>query len=134
MQPTPELFFLTLTALFTGLLWVPIVLNRLTEIGLWSALKNPAPDARPLAPWALRLASAHRNAIENLVVFAPLALAVSVLQLGTVGTTRACGLYFAARVAHAVVYALGIPVVRTLAFAAGFACQVFLAGRVLQWF
>ena len=89
MTASPELAYVALTALFTGVLWVPIIVNRLAEMGPWRALKNPEPDVRPHADWAYRLANAHRNAIENLVVFGPLAIAVHVLQLGTAGIARA---------------------------------------------
>ena len=37
------------------------------------------------------------------------------------------------RLAHAIVYALGIPVARTLAFAVGFGAQVVLALAVFGW-
>jgi uncharacterized MAPEG superfamily protein len=134
MPISPELFYTALTALFTGVIWVPIILNRLLEQGLWNTLKTPGPEVRATAAWAVRLAYAHRNAIENLVVFAPLAIIVHILQLGTAGTASAAAIYFAARGAHAVVYALGIPLARTMAFTAGFLCQVFLAGRILGWF
>jgi hypothetical protein len=110
MNLSAELRFLTLTALFTGVLWVPIILNRLGEMGLWKALKNPEPDARPHAAWAWRLANAHRNAIENLVVFAPLALAASPLP----STCTA-----------------GVPLLRTIAFVIGFGVQVQFALRLL---
>ena len=131
MTLSPELRYLTLTALFTGLIWVPIVVNRLGEMGIWKALKNPEPDVRAHADWAYRLANAHRNAIENLVVFAPLALAVHVMQLGD-GLTGAASLtFFLVRAAHAVVYAFGVPLVRTILFVIGFLCQIVLAGRLL---
>ena len=134
MTASPELTYVALTALFTSVLWVPIILNRLAEMGPWKALKNPEPDVRPHADWAYRLANAHRNAIENLVVFAPLAIAVHVLQLGTTGTARAAAIFFVARVAHAVIYTFGVPLLRTIAFTVGFFAQVFLAGRILGWF
>jgi uncharacterized MAPEG superfamily protein len=130
---SPELLYTTLTAAFTGLLWIPVILNRVAETGMWAALKNPPPEARPRAGWAYRLAHAHRNAIENLVVFAPLAIAVHVLGLGTALTAAAAMTFFYARAAHAVIYAFGIPVLRTIAFWTGFCCQMLLAGRVLGW-
>jgi uncharacterized MAPEG superfamily protein len=46
---------------------------------------------------------------------------------GTATTATACAIYFWARLAHAVIYALGIPVARTVAFAIGFVAQVVLA-------
>lgn len=128
-----EMHYLTLTALFTAVLWVPIIVNRLSEMGPWTALKNPQPDIRPKADWAYRLANAHRNAVENLVVFAPLALGVQVLGLTTPATVTACAVFFAARVAHAVIYTFGIPLLRTIAFAIGFVCQVVLAAHLLGW-
>ena len=126
-----ELVFTAWTAAFTGLLWVPIILNRLAEMGIWKALSNPEPDVRPHANWAYRLANAHRNAIENLVVFAPLAICVHILQSGNQFTTTACAAFFSARVAHAVIYTAGIPLLRTVAFAIGFGAQSILFLRVV---
>jgi len=130
MAIAPELTYATLTALFTGVIWVPIIVNRLIEMGPWRALKNPEPDVRPHADWAYRLAHAHRNAVENLVVFAPLAIIVHLLHLGTAVTATASAAFFFSRVAHAVIYTLGVPLLRTIAFAVGFFCQVLLARQI----
>ena len=130
---SPELFYMTLTALFTAVIWVPIVLNRLAEMGIWKALANPEPDVRPHADWAYRLANAHRNAIENLVVFAPLAIAVHVMGYGTALTAAAAATFLWARVAHTVIYAFGVPLLRTIAFAVGFFCELILAARLTGW-
>lgn len=130
---SPELLYTTLTAVFTGLIWVPIILNRLREMGVWKALTNPEPDVRPHADWAYRLANAHRNAIENLVVFAPLAIAVHVLGLGVPLTAAAAATFLFARIAHAVIYTFGIPLLRTIAFVIGFGCQMVMAGHILGW-
>lgn len=132
-QFSPELLAVTLAAGFTGLLWIPIIVNRLREMGPWPALANPQPDVRPEADWAYRLANAHRNATENLVVFAPLAINVHQVQAGD-GLTAGAGVVFVlSRVAHAIIYALGIPLWRTVAFAAGFACQMIYLFRLLAW-
>ena len=128
---TPELFALTAVTLFTALIWIPIILNRLVEMGWWKALKNPEPDIAPRHDWAHRLAHAHRNAVENLVVFAPLAITVSLLGLGNALTHFAVTAYLGARIAHAVIYALGIPLLRTIAFFIGFLAQLALALRIL---
>lgn len=129
----PELYFTTLVAAFTGVIWVPIIVNRLAEMGPWKALKNPEPDVRPHADWAYRLCHAHRNAIENLVVFAPLAIGVHVTGLSNPATAVASLTFFIARMAHALIYALGIPLLRTIAFFVGFISQMTLAGRLLGW-
>ena len=130
--PSPELQYTALSAALTGILWIPIIVNRLREMGPWKALKNPEPDVRPHANWAYRLANAHRNAIENLAVFAPLALAVHLLGLGTATTAFAAAFYFWSRLLHAVIYTLGIPLLRTIAFVVGFAAQAALLLRILS--
>ena len=131
MTHSTELTYTALAAAFTGLLWVPIIINRLVEMGVWKALKNPEPDVAPKAAWSHRLGHAHRNAIENLVVFAPLAIIVHVLGLSTAMTAAWSIAFFYARVSHAIMYALGVPLLRTLAFAVGFAAQMALAARIL---
>jgi uncharacterized MAPEG superfamily protein len=127
-----ELLYTALTAVFTGLIWIPIVINRLGEIGPWPALKNPKPDTRARADWAYRADHAHRNAIENLVVFAPLAIIIHILGLSTPLTAAAALVFFLSRVAHAIIYILGIPLLRTIAFTIGFFCQMILAWRILM--
>jgi uncharacterized MAPEG superfamily protein len=128
---TPELLATTYAAAFTGLIWVPIIVNRLAEMGPLKALSNPQPDVRPHADWAYRLANAHRNAIENLVVFAPLAIIVSMLGIGNGATAAAAMVFVVSRIAHAVIYTFGVPLLRTIAFVAGFGAQVTLALRIL---
>ena len=86
-------------------------------------VEEPQRDAQPHADWAYRLMNAHNNAVENLVVFAPLALAVHALGISAPMTALACALYFWSRVAHAVVYAVGAPILRTIAFLIGFGAQ-----------
>ena len=123
----------TLVVGFTGLLWIPIIVNRLREMGPWPALKNPQPDVRPDADWAYRLQNAHRNAIENLAVFAPLAIIVHVAQAGNGLTAGAGTVFVLSRVAHAIIYTQGIPLWRTIAFVAGFGCQMIYLFRLLAW-
>ena len=71
---TRELFWLTLTVILTGLLWVPYIINRCQVRGLGGAMANPSRNDKPHAEWANRLMFAHDNAIENLIIFAPLVL------------------------------------------------------------
>jgi uncharacterized MAPEG superfamily protein len=75
---------------------------------------------------------AHDNAVEDLVVFAPLVLILAELDYSTKWTVYACAVYFWARLAHLIVYTLGLPVFRTLAFTVGFAAQVVLALAIFK--
>src|SRR6201999_1396245 len=124
---TPELFWLSLTVIMTGLLWVPYILNRTQVRGLMGSMANPSRNDKPHAEWATRLMFAHDNAVENLVIFAPLVLILNAIDYSSKATVIACMVYFWARVAHLIVYTMGLPVFRTLAFSVGFAAQVVLA-------
>ena len=126
---SPELFWLTLTVGLTGLLWIPYLINRIAEIGPQETLGIPR--LKPDTPWAERLMRAHANAVENLAVFTPLALITVVSGMSSSMTTLACAVYFWARVTHVAAYVAAIPVMRTLAFTAGFFSQAGLALHLL---
>ena len=127
-----ELFWLTLTAVLTLVMWIPYLIDRVKVRGLWATLDNPDPKATPQSPWAQRLYFAHTNAVDNLVVFAPLVLILDTLGRSTPATVIACAVYFWARLAHAIVYAFGLPIFRTLAFLVGFAAQAVLVVSIFR--
>jgi uncharacterized MAPEG superfamily protein len=129
---TPELYYLALAAVATLLMWIPYMLARIFSRGLMPTLGNPAaPDLPPDPVWAERARRAHANAVENLAVFAPLVITLALLGASTPATVLASKTYLGARLVHYIVYAAGIPVIRTLAFAAGFAATFMIAGVVL---
>ncbi|HYV71056.1 MAG TPA: MAPEG family protein, partial [Pseudolabrys sp.] len=64
------------------------------------------------------------------IIFAPLVLILDAQGYSTQGTVIACAVYFWARLVHAVVYTMGVPILRTLAFSVGFAAQVALVFAV----
>ena len=74
---------------------------------------------------------AHANAVENLVIFAPLVLVAHALSISTGATVFACALYFWARLVYIPVYAAGIPVLRTLVWTASFVGLVMVLGAAL---
>lgn len=128
---TPELYWLTLTVVMTGLMWVPYIVNRLLEQGPLNALWDPQGETATRVPWADRMMRAHQNATENLVIFAPLVLALQIAGITSILTVTACATYFFARLTHYVVFTLGIPALRVLAFAVGVSAQVILALALL---
>ena len=121
-----ELMWLTLTVILTGVLWIPYIIDRAMVRGLMGSMANPTRNDKPQSPWAQRLYFAHTNAVENLVVFAPLVLILDNMGHYTESTAIACAVYFWARLTHAIVYTLGLTVVRTLAFTVGFFAQAVL--------
>jgi len=125
-----ELFYLALVAAFTALLWIPYILDRIMVWGLLDAVGYPA-NPKPQSPWAQRLMRAHGNAVENLAVFAALVLTANAMGVSNGAIATAAVVYFWARVVHALIFTLGIPWVRTLAFVVGFGCQAVVAWQIL---
>ena len=126
-----ELWYLVCVTVFTGLLWVPYILDRVLVRGLIDAVGYPD-NPKPQSLWAVRLMRAHANAVENLVVFAALVLSAHALGVSNNAIATAAMVYFWARVVHAVVYTFGIPWLRTLSFTVGFLCQAVIAWQILM--
>ena len=129
----PEFYWLTLTLLFTGLMWIPYIFQYISEEGVKNAMLSGQGTKTPDKPWAARLKKAHANAVENMVIFAPLVLIAVMTQSTSQITAIAAMVYFIARLAHAVIYTLGIPLARGLSFATGLACQLVFAFSILGW-
>ena len=125
-----ELLYLALVTAFTGLLWVPYILDRIAVRGVIDAVGYPE-NPKPQSPWARRLMKAHANAVENLAVFATLVLVAHAMNLSNGTITLACVVYFWARVVHALAYTFAVPWVRTLAFTVGFFAQAVIAWQLL---
>jgi uncharacterized MAPEG superfamily protein len=129
---TRELFWLTLTVILTGVMWIPYIINRAQVRGLTAALANPSRNDKPQSEWANRMMFAHDNAVENLVIFAPLVLILNAIDYSSKWTVLACAVYFWARLAHALIYTFGIAVLRTLAWTIGFLAQAVLALAIFK--
>lgn len=125
-----ELQYLVYVTVFTGLLWVAYILDRIATRGLIDAVGYPE-HPKPQSPWAQRLMKAHVNGVENLVVFAALVLAAVAAGVSGPVIAGAAVVYFWARVVHALAYTFGVPWVRTLAFAVGFVAQAAIAWQLL---
>ena len=84
--------------------------------GRWNA-GNRDGDPPPLGPHAARAERASRNFLETFVFFA--AALVCAIAIGRQGDRAVLGaqLYFWARVAYLPIYVIGIPYVRSLAWA-----------------
>lgn len=110
-----ELLYLTLSAGLTVILWIPYILGRIGSQGMADAMGYPENPPAPPA-WAKRSERVHLNMVENLAPFAVLVLVAHILGVSTELTVLGATLFFWARIAHAVVFTVGIPYLRTLAF------------------
>ena len=130
---TIELYWLVMSILLTAVLWVPIIINRLLEHGIVHGIMDPDGKTDSNVGWANRLMAAHANAIENLVVFAPLIIILNLLEISTELTVLASSLYFYSRLSHVVLFTLRIPVLRIVAFLVSFGAEMMLVFTLLGW-
>jgi len=82
--------------------------------------------------WMERTRRAHTNMVENLGPFAALVLVAHVAGKADATTALGSQLFFVARVAHAGVYIMGIPYLRTLVFGAGVVAQFMILMSILS--
>ncbi len=131
-----SIFWLAIIVTVTGLLWMPYVLIIISRIGLFSALslaKTPENRVSTMPACVERMKKAHSNAIENLIIFAPLALIANSLEISFV---LAAQVYLVSRICHYLAYSIGTSplsdvsifgFLRTVSFFGGFFAQAYLA-------
>ena len=128
---SPELFWLVLTLLMTSLFWIPYIINRMLELGILTALWDRFGVTDTKKDWARRMMQAHTNAIENLILFAPLVILIQITATNTAATATACMIYFFTRLAHFIVFSFALPLLRVVTFLIGIGVQLFLAITLL---
>ena len=74
-----------------------------------------------------RAKRAHLNMIENLVLFAALVLIAAAAGKANAATAMGAAIFFWARLAHAIIYLIGIPWLRTLAWAVSVIGMIIIA-------
>ncbi len=123
LEMSPTLYWLLLSIALTGLLWLPYIGYLIAHLGPVEALMEGGGAEPDSGTWARRAKKAHYNAVENLAIFAPLTLIVCLMGRDSDYTSGIAASYLAVRFAHYLVYTTGLPLVRTVLFLGGFACQ-----------
>jgi uncharacterized MAPEG superfamily protein len=113
---TPELFYLVWSAALTVVLAVIAVSGAQLQVGL-PTLVGTRENMPEITGWAGRAQRAHRNMLESLVLFAILVLTAKAAGVSNAMTLLGAQLFFWGRVAHGVIYIIGIPWARTAAWA-----------------
>jgi uncharacterized MAPEG superfamily protein len=108
----PELMLLVWSALLAFVQMLVAVTGYMFQVGP-PALAGNREGLPPATGWAERAARAHRNMIENLVLFAALILIAAVAGKTNDTTLLGAQIFFWARLAYAFVYLAGIPWLRT---------------------
>jgi uncharacterized MAPEG superfamily protein len=127
-----DLKYLALTAMLTAVLWIPYVVAQVMTNGFLTPPNYVDPTPRPLPLWGKRADRTYINAVE---VFAPFAALVVVAHL--TGKADAMTAFWAMsffwlRLMHAVVYLLGVPYIRTIAFVLGFVAIVGIFWEIIR--
>ncbi|HXJ02660.1 MAG TPA: MAPEG family protein [Micropepsaceae bacterium] len=121
---TTDLTYLAYTAMLTAALWIPYVVCQVSTNGFLTPPNYVDPAPRPVPLWGKRADRAYLNAVEVFAPFAALVLIAHAAGKADAMTGFWAMSFFWLRVAHAVVYWLAIPYIRTVVFALGFACVV----------
>ena len=114
---TVELTLLVWSAVLTVLLAVVGATGAMLQVGL-PMLAGNRENVPEITGWAGRAMRAHRNMLENLILFAILVLVAKAIGVSNGMTVLGAEVFVAGRVAHAVLYIIGVPWLRTAAFAA----------------
>ena len=121
---TTDLTYLAYTAMLTAALWIPYIASQVMTNGFLKAGDYADPTPRPVPAWGKRADRTHINAVESFAPFAALILIAEVAHKADGMTAFWAQWFFWARAAHAVVYLLGVPYLRTLIFTVGFVAVV----------
>ena len=129
---TPDLTWLAWTAVLTAVLWIPYIVGQVMTAGMITADRYRDPTPPEVPAWVKRCNRAHLNAVESLAPFAVVVLIAHVTGAANETTALWAAVFFYARVVHALVFWLGIPFVRTLAFAAGLLATLIIFWEVIS--
>ncbi len=123
---TTDLWMLTMTGLLSAVIPMVYAYARFQKPGGLDYGLGNRDGAEVLPAYAERAKRAHANLTENLAAFAILVLVAHVAGKANDMTALGATIYFLARVAHFVIYVMGITKVRTLAFFAGLAGEILI--------
>jgi uncharacterized MAPEG superfamily protein len=109
---TPLLTLLVWSVLLTFVQMLIAVQGSTMQVGLAKLAANRE-DLAPPTGWVGRAHRAHRNMLENLVLFASLVLVAQVAGKADVLALVGAQIFFWARLVYALIYLAGIPWLRT---------------------
>ncbi len=112
----PELMLLVWSVLLAFAQMLVAVQGAMNQVGLAKLFDNR--EGLPeITGWGGRASRAHRNMLENLVLFAALVLVAMAAGKLNDMTLLGAHLFFWSRLAYAVIYVIGIPYLRTAVWA-----------------
>jgi uncharacterized MAPEG superfamily protein len=127
-----DLRYLAFTAILTASLWIPYVVAQVSTNGPLKPENYVDPTQRPLPDWGRRADRTYINAVETFAPFAAMVIVAHLAGKANAMTAFWATCYFWIRFAHAVVYLLGIPLVRTVLFTLGYVAVAGIFWEVIK--
>jgi len=127
-----DLKYLALTAILTATLWIPYVVAQVKTNGPLKPENYIDPTPRPLPDWGKRANRTYVNAVETFAPFAALVIVAHLAGKANAMTAFWATSYFWLRLAHAVVFLLGLPLVRTVLFTLGYIAVAGIFWEVIK--
>jgi uncharacterized MAPEG superfamily protein len=128
---SPDLYYLLMSTILCFVQMLVAATGANTQVGL-PVLAGNREGLPEIVGWAGRARRAHLNMIENLVLFSALVLIAAVAGKANATTAMGAMIFFWARLAYALIYLIGIPWLRTLAWLVGVIGMAMIAWVLLQ--
>ena len=128
---SPDLYYLLLSVILCFVQMLVAATGANTQVGL-PVLAGNREGLPEIVGWPGRARRAHLNMIENLVLFSALVLIAAVAGKANATTAMGAMIFFWARLAYALIYLIGIPWLRTLAWLVGVIGMAMIAWVLLQ--
>jgi uncharacterized MAPEG superfamily protein len=124
--------YLAFTAILTASLWIPYISCQVMTNGNLTPQNYLDPTPRPVPFWGMRANRAYVNAVESFAPFAALVIVAHLAGKANATTAFLATSFFWLRLAHAVVYLLGIPYLRTVIFTLGYVAVIGIFWEVIK--
>jgi uncharacterized MAPEG superfamily protein len=112
---SPDLKYLLFSVVLAFVQVLIAAMAAQVQVGL-PALAGNRDELPTLTGLAGRARRAHFNMVENLVLFTALVLIAAVAGKANATTAMGAAIFFWGRLAHAIIYLIGVPWLRTLAW------------------
>jgi uncharacterized MAPEG superfamily protein len=127
---TPDLKILVWTVVLTFVEMIVAVLGAQAQVGL-GMLAGNRDGLAPLTGFAGRAQRAHWNMLESLPLFIALVLIAQIAGKANGSTLTGCELFFWGRLAHWLIYLIGIPWLRTIAWVVSVIGMIVIFGQLV---
>ena len=127
-----DLKYLAFTAILTASLWIPYIACQVMTNCNLTPKNYIDPTPRPVPLWGMRANRAHVNAVEAFAPFAALVIVIHLAGKANATTAFWAAAFFWMRLAHAVVFILGVPYLRTLIFTLGYIAVIGLFWELMK--